>query len=264
MTLIKTWFQADIFWQLLCTKATNIRTKLVNAFIDYYIWAGCTLFVSGHVLQAFGMSQDFGAFQFCAMLSAVGLFNLYGNAITMVSDIEGDRSVDYYFSLPTTAITVLASNVFYYTCIGFITGVFLFPLAKLILGTQLAFAQVSWLSVLFFMLLTNLLFATTTILIASLVPSMDKFDVVWVRFIFPLWFLGGFQFSWQAIYSKSPWLAYVILLNPITYATEGMRAAMLGQEGYLPFWICSTVLLVLLGVVGRVAYVAFKKRLDFV
>jgi len=43
-----------------------------------------------------------------------------------------------------------------------------------------------------------------------------------------------------------------------------MRAAILGQEGYLPFWVSSTVLLVLLGVVARLSYVAFKKRLDFV
>jgi len=262
--ILANYFHKDIFWQLLRAKAANILTKLTNTFIDYYIWAGCTLFVSGHVLQAFGLSQEYGVFQFSAILSAVGLFNLYSNAITIVSDLEGDRSIDFYLSLPTTALTVLASNIAYYTFISFTTGVLLFPLAKLILEGTFVLANVSWLSVAFFMLLTNVLFATLTFLIAALVPSMDKFDIIWVRFIFPLWFLGGFQFSWYAVYAKVPWLAYAMLLNPITYATEGMRVAVLGQEGYLPFWVSSLVLMVLLLVVARWSYVAFKKRLDFV
>jgi ABC-2 type transport system permease protein len=257
-------FQADLFWQLLRAKCVNLPKKLINECIDYYVWAGCTLFISGHVLQAFGMSKDFGVFQLCAVLAVIGLFGLYGNAITIVSDIENDRSVDYYLSLPTSALTVLASSVAYYTIIGFTTGITLLPLAKLILGGQLVFAKISWAAFLFFLLLTNIFFSTATIAVAALVPSMDSFDVIWVRFIFPLWFLGGFQFSWKAINATVPWLSYLMLANPITYTTEGMRAAMLGQEGYLPFWFCSAMLLVLLVVVARWSYVTFKKRLDFV
>jgi len=264
MKCFSTFFQWDLFWRLLCAKGSNLRKKLINECIDYYVWAGCTLFISGHVLQAFGMSKDFGVFQLCAVLASIGLFALYGNAITIVSDIENDRSIDYYLSLPTSALTVLASSVAYYTIIGFTTGIAVLPLAKFILGDQLVFANISWAAFLFFLLLTNIFFSTATIAVAALVPSMDSFDVIWVRFIFPLWFLGGFQFSWKAINASVPWLSYVMLANPITYTTEGMRAAILGQEGYLPFWVSSTVLLVLLFVMARWSYVAFKKRLDFV
>lgn len=264
MKRFSTLFQWDLFWRLLRAKSVNLRKKLTNELIDYYIWAGCTLFISGHVLQAFGMSKDFGVFQLCAVLASIGLFSLYGNAVRIVSDIENDRSIDYYLSLPTTALTVLASTVAYYSMIGFTTGIALLPLAKLILGDQLVLSHISWAAFLFFFVLINVFFSTLTIAVAALVPSMETFDVIWVRFIFPLWFLGGFQFSWQAVHASVPWLSYLMLVNPITYTTEGMRAAMLGQDAYLPFWLCSAVLLVLLVVVARWSYVAFKKRLDFV
>lgn len=264
MKRVTHYFQANAFWQLLRAKCVNLREKLVDECINYYIWAGCTLFIAGQLLQSFGMSKNFGAFQLCGILASVGLFELYGNAVTIVSDLEGDRTIDYYLSLPMSAFTVFASNVCYYTLIGCTTGLMLLPLAKMILGDQFVLANVSWLSFLFFLLLINLFFSIATFLVAACVPAMDKFDVVWVRFIFPLWFLGGFQFSWESVHVLVPWLSYVMLLNPITYTTEGMRAALLGQTGNLPFWLCSMVLIGMFVVTSRWAYVAFKKRLDFV
>lgn len=264
MKRVTHYFQPEAFWQLLRAKCTNLREKLVDECINYYIWAGCTLLIAGHLLQAFGMSKNFGSFQLCGILASIGLFELYGNAVVIVSDLEGDRTLDYYLSLPTSAFTVFASNVCYYTLIGCATGLMVIPLAKLILGGQFALANVSWLSFLFFLLLINLFFSIITFLVAAWVPTMEKFDVVWIRIIFPLWFLGGFQFSWESVHALLPWLSYIMLLNPITYTTEGMRAALLGQAGNLPFWLCSTVLIGMLLGTSRLAYVAFKKRLDFV
>jgi ABC-2 type transport system permease protein len=258
------YFHVDIFWQLLRAKFTNVRRVLTDKFINFYIWVTCSLFVGGYLMQAFGLAKDFGPFQLGGILASVGLFELYGNAVTIVSDIEGDRTIDYYLTLPTSAFTVLASSVCYYMVIGTVMSLILFPLSKLLLGAQLDFVHTAWFSLIFFILLVNLVFATATLMLSAFIPSMDKFDILWMRIIFPLWFLGGFQFSWASVHTTVPWFSYVMLLNPVTYTTEGMRAALLGQEGNLPFWLCSTVLVGMLVVVSLWAYVAFKKRLDFV
>jgi ABC-type polysaccharide/polyol phosphate export permease len=258
------YFQPDLFWQLLRSKCTNVRATLTDKFINFYIWAGCSLLVSGYLMQAFGLSKSFGAFQLGGILASVGLFELYGNAVTIVSDIEGDCTIAYYLSLPSSALTVLASSVCYYTAIGTSMSIILLPLAKLILGAQLTFAHTAWFSLFFFILLINLVCATATLLLSAFVPSMDKFDIIWIRIIFPLWFLGGFQFSWTSVKAVAPWFSYALLLNPVTYANEGIRAALLGQEGNLPFLLCCTALLLLWGIIIRWAYGALKKRLDFV
>lgn len=257
-------FERDIFWQLLRAKSTNVRKTLMDKFINFYIWAACSLLVTGYLMQAFGLAKDFGPFQLGGILATAGLFELYGNAVTIVSDIEGDRTISYYLALPTSAFTVLASLVCYYACIGIIMGLLLLPLAKAILGAQLILANVSWVSLIIFLTLINLVCATTTLMLSALIPSMDKFDILWTRFIFPLWFLGGFQFSWNSVQKAVPWLSYLMLANPITYTTEGVRAALLGQEGNLPLWICSLVLCAIWILVSWGAYTLLKKRLDFV
>jgi hypothetical protein len=175
-------------------KCTNIRKTLTDKSINFYIWAICLLFVSGYLMQSFGLSKDFGPFQLGGILASVGLFELYGNAVTIVADIEGDRAISYYLTLPTATFTVLASHVCYYTMISFSMGLILLPLAKIILGAQFVLANVSWLSLFFFLLLVNVLYATATLLLSALIPSMDKFDILWIRFIFPLWFLAAFSF----------------------------------------------------------------------
>jgi ABC-2 type transport system permease protein len=222
------------------------------------------MLVAGYLMQSFGMSDKFGVFQFAGIMASGGIFELYGNAATMVADFEHDQTIAYYLTLPTHTITVLCSHVLYNTIVGSVMALFLLPLAKIILWNQLNLFNIAWLKFIFFLALLNLVCATASLLVAALVPSMDKFDMLWTRIIFPLWFLGGFQFSWYSINLMAPKLSYFMLLNPVMYMTEGMRAAVLGQEGSINFWINCLVLLIMLVSVAFWAFKALKKRLDFV
>ena len=257
-------FQNQVFKQLLRLKFMNLRNVLTGKFINIAIWVGCTLFVMGYLLQAFGLAGNFGAFQLGGILASVGLFELYGNAITFVADLEGDRTIAYYLTLPASACTVLLAYICYNTIIGALMSFMIIPMAKIILWNQFSLTAVSWLKLIFFIVFINGLCATTTLFVAALVPSMDKFENLWSRFIFPLWLLGGFQFSWTSTYAVAPLVAYGLLLNPVIYTAEGIRAALLGQEGYISWYLCCAVLLCLWGIVAALAFKALKKRLDFV
>ncbi len=254
----------DILKQLIRLKFTNAKQVLLDKFINFYIWAGCSMLVSGYLMQSFGTSDAFGPFQLGGIIASVGIFELYGNAVTFVSDLEGDHTIAYYLTLPTHTSTVLCSHIFYYSTIGTLMSFASLPLAKLILWNRFDLFTVSWVKLLFFVILTNVFCATATLLVSALIPSMDKFDILWTRVMFPLWFLGGYAFAWNSVYTTSPKLAYALLLNPIVYMSEGMRAALLGQEGSINFWICCAVLLVMLGGVAIWSFKALKKRLDFV
>ena len=62
---------------------------------------------------------------------------------------------------------------------------------------------------------------------------------------FPIAFLGCYQFPWEMAY-KAVWpLAIIDLVNPFMYAVEGMRAAVLGQAGFLNYWLCVSMLVLL-------------------
>jgi len=257
-------FHADIFKQLLRAKLTNIRSVLTQKLINIYIWAGCMVFVTGYLMQAFGLAKCFGPFQFAGILAAAGLFELYGNVAMLISDFEGDRTITYYLTLPSSVITILSSYICYYMIIGISMSLALLPLGKIMLWNQLNLASIAWGKFLVFIVLINFVWAIFAFVLAAYLSSLEKLGLVSNRVIFPLWFLGGFQFSWLATHTVLPMFSCFLLFNPVIYATEGIRAALLGQDGYLPFWICLVVMFALCLVGSWWAIKALKKRLDFV
>ena len=257
-------FSPDIFLALLRAKLVNFRASFINKAINICVWAGCVVFVMGYVMQAFGLAQDYGVFQLAGIFAVVGLFELYGNTAGLVADLDGDRTLVYYLTLPTSMFTVLASYVCYYAIISTSMCFAVLPFGKFLLWSKFNLAAVSWGKFLVFVLLVNTTWSILAFILTAHLASIDKLSTIWVRVIFPLWFLGGFQSSWNKIFSVVPKFAYVMLLNPVTYATEGMRAAMLAQDGFLPFWLCVLAMLGILIGASVWALKAMKIRLDLV
>ena len=66
---------------------------------------------------------------------------------------------------------------------------------------------------------------------------------VWSRFIFPLWFMGGFQFSWAVVNNFLHHFAYVLLCNPILFSLWKERVLHYwGQQDCLPWGVCCVAL----------------------
>jgi ABC-2 type transport system permease protein len=253
-----------LFKKLLRAKLTNIRSELIEKTINIYVWAGCSLFVMGYIMQSFGLAKGFGPFQLAGILASIGLFELYGNTCTLIADIEGDRTIAYYLTLPASAITVLFSYIAHWLIITMSVSIALLPLGKLILWNQLNLANVAWGKLLIFIFVVNFMFAALSLVFSAYLPSIEKLGIIWCRIIFPMWFLGGFQFSWAATHTIAPLFSYVMLIDPVTYATEGMRAVLLGQSEYLSFWICLLVMTALSCLSVWWSVKALKQRLDFV
>jgi ABC-2 type transport system permease protein len=73
----------------------------------------------------------------------------------------------------------------------------------------------------------------------------ERISVAFALVFAPLTFTGSVQYSWAAL-ADLRWFQVVSALNPLTYASEGMRAVTLPQVQSIPLWID---LLVLCGVV---------------
>lgn len=254
----------EIFKQLLRMKLINFKSTLLNKSIDLSIWALCTLFVTGYIMQAMGLASNFGSFQLAGLLASVGIFEMYGNAYTLFMDFEGEQTISYYLTLPTSAFVIIFNTIVFYTIIGVMLSAIMLPIGKLILWNQLILGNVCWFKLMLISILSSFLYGSTTYLFASYIKNIDMMNSLWTRIIFPLWFLGGFQFSWAMVNKISPLLSYILLANPVLYIIEGTRAALLGQEGYLSFWLCSGVIASLSILFTWLSYKKLKQRLDFV
>jgi len=250
--------------ELIKTDLKIFRKVAVQKWIDMFIWITTMTMVFAYIMPSFGLTKSFGAFMIASMCSTAGLFQAFSYVAEMVADFDGDKIINYYFTLPIPSWTIFVRLVIYYTITFTFLGILVLPIGKLMLWNTLSLTGVHYGKYAIIVSLANSFYAILALWVASFVYSLLRLDSVWMRVIYPLWFLGCFQFSWQSLYKVAPVFAYIDLLNPITYVSEGTRAAVLGQQGSLNFWTCVAALIFFIGLGGWHAISRLKKRLDFV
>ena len=75
----------------------------------------------------------------------------------------------------------------------------------------------------------------------------------------PLLFTGCSQYPWPSL-SHLEWFKWLTTINPLTYVSEGTRAALVPSVGHMPAWVCVLMLLVFLGVLGGLGIFGFRRR----
>jgi len=127
--------------------------------------------------------------------------------------------------------------------------------ASLALGVRLNLTVPALLGVLMFIMTGAALFATFSLIIASLVKTRERFMGIGQVLTMPLFFASN------AIYPTSimpEWLKWIVAVNPLTYEVDGLRALMLtGGESSFGLGIDALVLtgvLALLVVAGARLY----------
>jgi ABC-2 type transport system permease protein len=114
-----------------------------------------------------------------------------------------------------------------------------------------------------FLLIVVMVFAAT--LTASMglwlgtVVDPRKMQMVFAVILLPLTMLGCVYYPWSALHAIQ-WLQIVVLINPMVYMTEGLRAALTPSLGHMPLW---AILVALIGgtvVFGSLAVRTFHNR----
>lgn len=261
---MNTKFYFNVCKELIHSDLIIFKQTLFDKCINLTIWVVLTIVVMGYIMPFFGLSHDFGVFQFGGVLAAIGLFELYGSAVDLVADFEGDRVINYNLTLPIPSWLAIISKAVYYFIVYFTLSILMIPIGKLSLWNQLDLTQIFYFKFVLALIFQNIFYACFVLWASSIIANMTKLGDIWARFIFPMWFMGGFQFSWIALYQAIPIIAFVNLLNPMMFITEAVRAAMLGQSGYINFWLCLLAIAMFSALCLAVGMRNLQKRLDFV
>ena len=230
-------------------------------FINSLIWSGLMLLVFEYIMPHMGLKGT-GPFMAASAIASLGFFDVAENTIKFIADLEGNRSISYYLTLPVSQSMVFARLAVSNAIQAMSLSIFLLPIYKLILWNSFSFVHFSILKFLLIFIVNNIFFGFFSLYLASVVESMEKVNNMWVRIIYPLWWLGCFQFSWVTLNSAVPLISKLSLLNPMTYVMEGIRGAILGQADFLNFWYCLPALIIFTILIGWVGIRKLKQRLD--
>lgn len=255
---------AKLFLQLMKRDFLIVKQEFWERLINISFWLGPNIIIFNYILPELGVRQDYGVFILVGGIATVGLFTAVSSIPELLNSIEDNYSIYYYLSLPISQRLVFARYALSFAMSAFFVALFLLPVCKFLLWNVLDLSKLSILKYILIFPLLQIFMGFFALLVCAYTQSIVQYEKAWVRIVFPFWFFGCYQFPWIAMLKRIPWLAYLNLLNPITYCLEGFRAAVLGQEGYLNFWICLGMLALFTITVAYWGVSKMMQRLDCV
>lgn len=251
-----------LFFQLLRRDYLIIRQEFWTKLINYACWLGPNIVIFNYILPGLGIDRGYGVFILVGGVATVGLFTAISSIPELLNDIEDNHSIYYYLSLPLHQWLLFVRYALAFAMGSFMVSFALLPACKLLLWDLLDLSNFSLFKYLLIFPLLQIFFGFFALLVTAYTDTIVQYEKAWVRIVFPLWFFGGYQFPWRTMLDRLPYLAYLNLLNPITYCLEGFRGAVLGQEGYINFWICVGMLLLAIILVAFWGIKKLMRRLD--
>ncbi|GAA1941061.1 ABC transporter permease [Kitasatospora viridis] len=217
-------------------------------------------FVFGKVLSEAGITRgDFGATLLPGVmaLNAV-LVALENTAMPLIMDFSWSGEIEDRLLAPLPGSLVAVAKMLFGTLCGLFAGLVMAPIGFLVLGTA-GWPLTAWPGLLLILLLGSATGAGAGLMLGTIV-SPDRIGVTFSLVMAPLTFTGSVQYPWSSL-GHLRWFQVVSAVNPLTYVSEGLRAAALpGPPSSIPLWVDALVLLVALVVTGAVGIKGFMSR----
>jgi ABC-type polysaccharide/polyol phosphate export permease len=231
--------------------------------IDALVWVSCVLLVAHHIMPLFGIeNRQYGTFTLLGHLAVWGLLEMLTSIAMFLADLQGDHTISYYLSLPIPSTMLFVEQACASAYKSMASSILIVPIGKIILGNDLNLTAINWPCCILAFFMLNMFYGFFTLFVTSYVPDLPTLTMVRSRIMFPLWFLGGCQFSWKMLHQVSPTAAYINLCNPIVYIMDGIRSTALPTDEYLPFWLCMAMLVLFSALFGFLGIRKLKQRLD--
>ncbi|NGX34023.1 MAG: hypothetical protein K1060chlam1_00368 [Candidatus Anoxychlamydiales bacterium] len=253
-----------IFWQIVFREIVGFRKVLVSKIIDLLIMISTNVIVFTYLMPYFGLKSNYGAFIIIGLIPAVVLFEAIPRTTNLVMDITGNKKISYILTLPMPSSMSIAAIAVGWAASSFLYTILILPIAKIFLFDKFDLSNLSIFKFLISFSSMQIMFGFFSLFLGSLIKDMRYITWIWARIVNPLFMLGGFFYSWQAIYSISHVAGIINLFNPVMLTSEAIRASILGQSGYLPFWISISALWFFILIFSIFGIMRIKKRLDCV
>jgi len=253
--------QLHVFLKLLKRDLTVFAHSALDNYINTLSWVLLSLVVYQFIMPKMGWIYA-GDFLLVSCVISKAFFGIMDGVTSMVADLDGDKTITYDMTLPISHtllfIKIALSNAIY----TFLLSLFVLPAGKLLLWNYIQLPHFNILKFFIIMTATSIFAGFFSLYIIGTTQSIMQIEDVWSVKLFPLFCLGGFNFTWKIMFQTTPWLAYLNLINPVMYMFEGIRSATLEPSISLPFWICISFLLIASIPMGYIGIYLLKKRLD--
>ncbi|MBA2307636.1 ABC transporter permease [Candidatus Dependentiae bacterium] len=251
-----------VFGWLLWNDVRRLGKDFFSNLLDASAWPTVLILVNGYVMPSLGMPEQYGAFTAVSMVVIMGAYTAWAGSMAIAADLAGERAISYELTLPLPYWMVwikcglaLAIRAAAFNITPLIIG-------KLLLGNRFDLSNFSLAQFILIYSVSCLFFGMFALWSTVITKTPEAHSRLELRLIGPMFFLNGWTASWNAMYAVSSFLGVFVRFLPWIYAYEGVRASVLGQEGYLNIWMCSAMLMLFTVLIAWWSLWLFKRRMD--
>jgi len=229
------------FMALLARDAHVARRNFVPLVLQTFLQPMMFVFIFGRVMVSSGyMTTAYKSLLLPGIMALSMIFTgVWAVAMPLIGEFQFTREIEDRLLAPIENSWLAIEKVFFGAAQAIVAGLAVIPAAWLLLrpGVELNLSS-------------PLTFAGITLLVAFLSAcgglalgcSIDqaKIGLMFSMVLTPLIFFGCTYYPWSAL-ANFPILQKVVLVNPLVYASEGLRGTLVPQFPHLP------ILVVLLG-----------------
>jgi ABC-2 type transport system permease protein len=229
---------------------------LIQPFLLVFVFA----YVFPKIGQGIGGAAGAADFSTLLVAGVVGLAIMFQGiqsvAIPMVQEFGYTREIEDRVQAPLPVSMVAVEKAVAGALNGFFAAVLVFPIAAIVPATPVNL-DINW-----FELLTILPIACYMCGALGLTFG-TRFEprtvpMLFGIFVLPITFLGAVYYSWETL-EPVRWLQIVVLVNPLVYMCEGLRAALTTAD-HMSLWVVYPALLAFSVLFTWLGINGFKKR----
>jgi ABC-2 type transport system permease protein len=179
-------------------------------------------------------------------------------ALPMVQDFGWTKEIEDRLLAPVPIWMVAAEKIVSGVLQGIVSALFVLPVARLIMGPipNLTFAHFG--TVLLITVLGAAAFSSLGLFLGTAIQP-QQIGLMFGVILAPMIFFGCAYYPWQGL-SAVPVMKYAVLINPLVYVAEGMRAALTPAAPHMPLGVVILALILVTGLFWTLGMRSFMKR----
>lgn len=247
------------FWAVLY-RDIYVTTKELTTFLAQVILQPLfLLFVFGRILTDLGYARgDYAELLFPGLVGLTAVVTgLQSSAFPLVIDFAYTKEIEDRLLAPLPTDMVAMEKIVYSALRALVASMLMLPIGVLVLG------EIPWvpanLPLFLGMVFLGCLVGSAMGLLMGTSVTANRINIVFSLVFTPLLFTGSSQYPWPSL-DQMRWFQVVTALNPLTYVSEGLRAAMVPDVPHMPPAVCIGVLVVAIAVIGWGGMRGFRRR----
>jgi ABC-2 type transport system permease protein len=214
---------------------------------------------SGGGAMPMGPGPGFGTVLLPGLMAVAIMFSgIAAVALPLSSEFGITREIDDRVMCPAPVAAVAMEKVCFSAMQSIVAALMVIPMA-IVIPAKPVYPEIhNWALFLAVLVMASLLAGALGLFIGASV-SPKQIGLVFSIVVVPITFLGCVYYPWAGL-SQIPWLQVAVLINPIVYISEGLRAAVTPGVKHMPVWAILLALTFFLGILGRFGVRGFLRR----